>query len=103
MLFFENLGKSEIPEPKPEFAGSVFSELISGNNFHYPNYPTRKNRVTRMPSLSQRHASGVLFGTSLTILGMRAAAIFEFKVTQLMGVEEHRVAVSLRTLNKDCE
>jgi predicted transcriptional regulator len=34
---------------------------------------------------------------------MRAAAIFEFKVTQLMGVEEHRVAVSLRTLNKDCE
>ena len=37
MLFFENLGKSEIPEPKPEFTGSVFSELISGNNFHYPN------------------------------------------------------------------
>ena len=38
MLFFENSGKSGIPEPEPELAGSIFLELISGNNFHYPNF-----------------------------------------------------------------
>jgi hypothetical protein len=30
-------GKLGIPEPEPEIAGSVFSGLLSGNNFHYPN------------------------------------------------------------------
>ena len=38
MLFFKNSGKSGIPEPEPELAGSIFLELISGNNFHYPNF-----------------------------------------------------------------
>ena len=38
----------------PEIAGSAFSRLISGNNFHYPNFklPDPKKQVTRMPRLS---------------------------------------------------
>ena len=41
------------PNPKlrvPELSGSDFSELKSGSIFYYPNYPTQKIRVTRMPS-----------------------------------------------------
>ena len=49
-MFFENSGKSGIPEPEPEFAGSVFSELISGNNFHYPNF--------KLPELPDPKKSG---------------------------------------------
>jgi len=41
VLFFENLGKSGIPEPElsgTRNSGSIFLGLISGNNFHYPNF-----------------------------------------------------------------
>jgi hypothetical protein len=30
-------GKLGIPESEPKLVGSVFSWLLSGNNFHYPN------------------------------------------------------------------